>query len=62
MSEEEEEDLDVRPEDDVEMSFFEHLGELRARLTRACLGWWRSPPRARAEVAFVLLGGTVAVR
>jgi len=27
-----------RPEDDVEMSFFEHVGELRKRLLRALLG------------------------
>ncbi|MBZ0118495.1 MAG: twin-arginine translocase subunit TatC [Sandaracinaceae bacterium] len=29
---------DHRPEDDIEMTFFEHLGELRARLIRALLG------------------------
>jgi sec-independent protein translocase protein TatC len=40
-------DPDVNPEDDVEMSFFDHLGELRSRLIRAlwalvpgvALGW-----------------------
>lgn len=30
--------LDERPEDDVEMTFFEHLAELRTRLIRALLG------------------------
>lgn len=29
---------DVRPEDDVEMTFFEHLTELRTRLVRALIG------------------------
>lgn len=31
-------DPDVRPEDDVEMSFFDHLTELRTRLVRAIVG------------------------
>lgn len=33
-----EEEVDERPEDDVEMGFFEHLVELRTRLIRALLG------------------------
>lgn len=37
MSDEEEEELE-RPEDDVEMGFFEHLAELRTRLVRAIVG------------------------
>ncbi len=32
------EEAEERPEDDVEMSFFEHLGELRTRLIRALAG------------------------
>ena len=38
MAEDVEEPGDARPEDDVEMSFFEHLTELRTRLIRALLG------------------------
>lgn len=34
----EESELDEMPEDDVEMSFFDHLGELRVRLIRALWG------------------------
>ncbi len=36
-AEREDDDADQRPEDDVEMTFFEHLGELRTRLIRALL-------------------------
>jgi sec-independent protein translocase protein TatC len=31
--------LDDRPEDDVEMTFFEHLGELRVRLVRSLIAF-----------------------
>jgi sec-independent protein translocase protein TatC len=58
--------IDDRPEDDVEMTFFEHIGELRTRLVRALLstipgvavGWyyreellaWLVQPYVRANV------------
>ncbi|MAQ18867.1 MAG: twin-arginine translocase subunit TatC [Sandaracinus sp.] len=38
MSEYEQLDEPAGPEDDVEMGFFEHIGELRTRLVRAVLG------------------------
>ncbi|MCB9595650.1 MAG: twin-arginine translocase subunit TatC [Sandaracinaceae bacterium] len=38
MAEPELEEEDKKPEDDVEMSFFEHLAELRTRLIRALAG------------------------
>lgn len=37
-ADEDEEELSQRPEDDVEMTFFEHLTELRNRLIRALVG------------------------